>query len=78
MTVTMWIKAILCMMAGHKLNEPSIVNTLCTNNWLKRCSRCGLYVMHGDIGSITLTKRRALRVKQEFEEEFPYCKRREA
>lgn len=68
----MWIKTIICAVVGHKLEEPSIVNTLCSNNWLKRCSRCGFYIMHGDIGSVHLTERQAYKVKREFEEEFPY------
>ena len=68
----MLIKVIMCAVFGHKFEEPSIVNTLCSDNWLKRCSRCGLYIMHGSLGSVHLTKRLAYKVKREFEAEFPY------
>lgn len=67
---------LICIFKGHLLGN-SIVNTINTNNWLKRCSRCGLYVMHGGFhdNSILLTKRQALKVKREFEEHFPYTKK---
>ena len=65
------VKGIACLVAGHNTKgSESIVNTFCANNWLKRCKRCGLYVMHGDIGSITLSKEGALKIKTEFEEEM--------
>lgn len=66
------MKLLICIFKKHKL-EPSIVNTICKNNWLKRCSRCGLYLMHGDIGTAILTKRQAMKIKAEFEKEFPYA-----
>ena len=34
-----------CWLCGHKLNSPSIINTFCSNNWLKKCDRCGLYII---------------------------------
>ncbi|MBO5921930.1 MAG: hypothetical protein J6Q48_06035 [Bacteroidaceae bacterium] len=67
-------KVIACVFIGHKFDKPSIVNTICRNNWLKECSRCGLYVMHGEFGSVPMTKRGAYKVKREFEEKFPYSK----
>lgn len=69
------MRILKCLFTGHKL-EKSIVNTINTNNWLKRCSTCGLYVMHGGFtdDSILLTKRQAMKVKREFEEAFPYAK----
>ena len=68
----MFIKKLKCIFVGHTL-EKSIVNTMCSNNWIKRCSRCGMYLMHGDIGTIILTKQQALKLKAEFEEMFPYA-----
>lgn len=65
------MKFLKCIFKGHQL-EKSIVNTINSNNWLKRCSRCGLYLMHGDIGKVILTKRQAMKIKKEFEKEFPY------
>lgn len=67
-------KAIICVFMGHKFEKPSIVNTICRGNWLKECSRCGLYVMNGESGSVPMTKRGAYKVKKEFEEAFPYTK----
>ena len=67
-------KAIICALKGHKCDKPSIVNTICSDNWLKECSRCGLYIMHGEFGSVPMTKRSAYKVKREFEEAFPYSK----
>ena len=65
------VKAIACVMVGHNTKESeSIVNAFSSNNWIKRCNRCGAYIMHGDIGSITLSKREALKTKKEFEEEM--------
>lgn len=40
------------------------------HNWIKRCNRCGAYIMHSDIGSITLSEREAIKTKKEFEEEM--------
>lgn len=68
------IKFIKCLMVGHKFEEPSIVNTICSDNWLKKCSRCGLYIMHGELSSVPLTEKQAFKLKKEFEEEFPYAK----
>lgn len=66
------IKAIVCSFVGHDTkSSESIVNTYCSNNWLKPCKRCGAYVMHGGIYdvSITLSKKKAFKIKKEFEEE---------
>lgn len=65
------VKAIACLIVGHNTKaSESIVNTMCANNWLKQCNRCGAYVMHGNIGSITLSKKQALKIKKEYEEEM--------
>lgn len=65
------MKYLMCIFKKHKL-EPSIVNTISKNNWIKRCSRCGLYLMHGDIGTVILTKKQAMKIKDEYEKVFPY------
>ena len=67
-------KIAICAVKGHRLEEKSIVNTICRANWLKKCSRCGMYVMHGEVGSVMLTEKAAMKVKKEFEEAFPYSK----
>ena len=38
---------------------------------------CGFYIMHGDIGSVVLTKKSAFKVKNDFEKEFSYAKERD-
>lgn len=68
------IKLLKCFVVGHKVEAPSIVNTMCSNNWLKKCSCCGFYIMHGDVGSVLLTEKQAFKLKKEFEEEFPYSR----
>lgn len=67
-------KIIVCAVKGHRLEEKSITNTINRNNWLKKCSRCGMYVMHGDLGSVLLTEKEALEFKIDFEKTFPYSK----
>lgn len=65
------VKAIACLIVGHNTTESkSIVKTFCSNHWIKRCNRCGAYVMHGDIGSVTLSEKEALKTKQEYEAEM--------
>ena len=65
------VKAIACLMVGHNTKESeSIVNAFSLNNWIKQCNRCGAYIMHSDIGSITLSKREVLKIKKKFEEEM--------
>lgn len=68
------IKLLKCLIAGHKFETPSIVNTLNPDNWLRKCSCCGFYIMHGEIGSVLLTEKQAFKVKNDFEERFPYSK----
>jgi hypothetical protein len=69
----MILKAIICLFKGHDIDpDESIVRDIMIDkrNWLCKCRRCGLYEMHdGAIsqGTITLTKRQALRAKMEFE-----------
>lgn len=59
---------IKCVIVGHDVSgSESIVETFCSNNWLKRCNRCGRYIMHGDIGSVCMSEKEALKVKRDFE-----------
>ena len=70
------IKVLKCVMVGHTLNEPSIINFIDSGNYLKKCSCCGLYVAKDTFGlKVTLTEKEALKLKREFEEEFPYSKK---
>lgn len=71
------MKRIICMILGHPLERESIVNTICSNNWLRKCKRCGRYIMHGDVGSVCISEKEAMRVKSEFEKKFPYSVKKE-
>lgn len=64
----------ICIAKGHDLQE-NICNTICSNNWLRKCRRCGLYVMHGESGSVMISEKEATRIKENFEKEFPYTKK---
>ena len=68
------LKSVLCLFTGHKLDNPSIINPICKDNYLKKCSRCGLYEAHSylDDITITITEKEALKLKQKFEDKFPY------
>lgn len=66
------LKFPLCMIKGHVLDTPSIINFMDKRNYLKKCSRCGLYHAYSDLGmiSVTITEREAMKLKSEFEREF--------
>ena len=72
----MIFKTIVCLFKGHIIdpNESIVGDTMIDKrNWLCKCHRCGLYIMHdGAISnrSVILTESQALRVKTEFEHEF--------
>lgn len=72
----MIFKTIVCLFKGHIIdpNESIVGDTMIDKrNWLCKCHRCGLYVMHdGAIsnGSVILTESQALIVKTEFENEI--------
>lgn len=74
--LAMIFKTIVCLFKGHIIdpNESIVGDTMIDKrNWLCKCRRCGLYIMHdGAIsnGSVILTESQALRVKTEFENEF--------
>ena len=61
-------KYIKCLIFGHDISgSKSIVETFCSNNWLKKCNRCGRYIMHGNIGSVCISEKEAQKIKMEFE-----------
>lgn len=69
------IKFIKCLVVGHTLKEPSIINFIDSGNYLKKCSCCGLYIGRSTYGMKKLfTEKEALKLKREFEEKFPYSK----
>ena len=44
-----------CLLFGHDISgSKSIVETCCSNNWLKKCNCCGRYIMNGDLGSVSI------------------------
>lgn len=64
-------KYIKCLLVGHDISgNKSIVDTFCSNHWIKKCNCCGRYLMHGDIGSVCISEKRALEIKEEFDKEF--------
>ena len=62
-------KYIKCLLVGHDISgNESIVKTFCSNHWIKKCNCCGRYLIHGDIGMVSVSEKRALEIKKEFEE----------
>ena len=58
-----------CLLFGHDISgSKSIVETCCSNNWLKKCNCCGRYIMNGDFGSVSISEKKALKIKSEFDE----------
>lgn len=66
------IKFPICIIKGHVLDTPSIINFIDSGNYLKKCSRCGLYHARSSLSnwSITLREREAMKLKREFVQEF--------
>ena len=66
---------VICLLSGHCIidTSESIVSGIMHDkrNYLCKCQRCGLYVMHdGAISGLTnrfLSERKALSIKREFE-----------
>lgn len=64
-------KYIKCFFFGHDISDSeSIVETINSNNWIKQCNCCGRYIMHGDLGSICISKKEALKLKDKFDKTF--------
>jgi hypothetical protein len=78
----MIFKAVICKFKGHVIDpNESIVGDIMTDkrNWLCKCHRCGLYVMHDGVISnltTTLTKRQAMQTKMELERDILEFRRR--
>ena len=69
------IKYPVCLFAGHILDTPSIIEFIDSGNYLKKCSRCGLYHARSTYGfAITISKRVAVRWKRAFDEEFGWLR----
>lgn len=72
----MGIKLIICAFKGHKVDtSESLVGDIMLDkrNWLCKCHRCGMYVMHDGAtsgGTITVTESQAKQIKMEFEMEM--------
>ena len=66
----------VCLFVGHNINiEESIVKDIMLDkrNWLCRCHRCGLYIMHDGAASglsVAMTRRSAIKIKKEAEDYF--------
>lgn len=66
----------VCLFAGHNINtEESIVKDIMLDkrNWLCKCHRCGLYIMHDGATSgltVAMTRRSAMKIKKELEDFF--------
>ena len=62
-------KYIKCLLIGHDIsNSISIVETFSPINWIKKCNCCGRYIMYGDLGSICISEKEALKFKKEIDE----------
>lgn len=69
------IKYPVCLLAGHILDTPSIIDFMDSGNYLKRCSRCGLYHARSTYGfQVTVSERVAMQWKREHDEEFGWLK----
>lgn len=66
------MKRIICKFKGHVLEAESITKQIGGKCWCKRCTRCGRYVLHGEIGAVTITEKEALEFKKEFEDELAF------
>ena len=72
----MILKAIECLFKGHVVDpSESIVGNIMIDkrNWLCKCHRCGLYLMHDGATTgmtVTMSEAEALQTKKEFEEEM--------
>ena len=54
----------VCWTRGHRPEGESIIDTrLPEVNYIKRCGRCGRYILHTHIGEMTLTEKAALQAK---------------
>ena len=74
----MRIKAIKCMFVGHVI-EPSenIVADIIHDkrNWICKCHRCGLYLMHDGANSgitVTMSEKTARWVRKRIEHDIAY------
>ena len=69
------LKYLFCILKGHKLVEPSIINFMDGRNYLCKCERCGLYEAKGELGRITVWERWAMNTKKEFDGMFGNIKK---
>lgn len=64
----------VCWFRGHRPEGESIIETQSPEtNFIKRCNRCGRYILRTRMGEMTLSKKAALRAKSKYEKalEFP-------
>ena len=66
------VKFPICIIKGHVLDTPSIINFIDGGNHLKKCSRCGLYHARSSLSGLTstLSEREAMKWKREFIQVF--------
>jgi hypothetical protein len=64
------MKKIICFFKGHSLGKELIGKTINPNNWCRKCTRCGKYILHGDIGSIAISEKEAMDFKRYYEKEM--------
>lgn len=68
----MIIKKIKCLLHGHVIDydkEP-LIQSISGSCWVRKCERCNRYVIHSDIGTITISENEALEFKEEIENEM--------
>lgn len=61
---------IKCLILGHTPEGESITTNKNPNHWLKKCSRCGMYIMHAEIGQAVISEKEALKIKKEWEKKL--------
>lgn len=63
-------KCVKCLIFGHDTLKSKPICAVDCDHWLKKCNCCGLYILNGNVGSVTLSKKSALSIKEEFEGMF--------
>ena len=55
------LSTLICRARGHQLESESLFPTACpSEQWVRRCKRCGRYVVHDHGAELTMGKRDAM------------------
>ena len=64
------MKKIICGIKGHILEKESLTKTIGANNWCRKCTRCGRYILQCDIGSVVVSEAEAFEFAEDFKKEM--------